>query len=116
MQVTVTIEDDADKNKTLVIQSRKEKKVLIGAGNEARTVEGVLVERAIQNGLNVSSGSNENLFIQTRITEDEDGPFLVIENHQDNQELVIVKVGPEVRNINGRQLTTGIRHCLDSSK
>lgn len=115
MQVTVTIEDAGDSSKTLLLESKGDGKVRIAAGGEVRTVEGSLVERAIQNGLNVGSDPNPNLLAQTRITETEGGAFLVVENHPEDRALVAVKAGSETRNVNGRQFTTGIRHCLNAS-
>ncbi len=115
MQVTVTIEDSGDPGKTLLLESSEGGKVKVTAGSEVRTVDGSLVERAIQNGLNVGNETNPNLLAQTRITEAAAGAFLLVENHSEDRALVAVKAGSEVRNVNGRQFTTGLRHCLNAA-
>jgi hypothetical protein len=113
MQVTVTIEDAGDSSKTILLESKKDELVRIAAGGEVRTVEGSLVERAIQNGLNVGSEPNPNFLAQTRITEPNSGAWLAVENHPQDRALVVVKVGSEIRNVDGRQFMTGVRHCLN---
>lgn len=112
MQVTITIKDAVDLTKTLLLESQGDGKVRVAAGGEARVVEGSLLERAVQNGLNVGSDPNPNLLAQTRITETEGKAWLMVENHPKDRALVAVKIGAETRNVNGRQFTTGIRHCL----
>lgn len=112
MKITATIESQPGAD-TLVLSSAEENDTVhIAAGAESRTVNGGTLERAIQNGLNVGTSPDPALLVSSRVTEADSGKTLTVENHVESRELVVVKIGQEVRNVNGRQLMAGVRHCL----
>lgn len=112
MLISVVIESEEAGNTLALESSASAGKVKITAASESIEVDGMQFDRGITNALNVGTEPPINYAVQTTISVPEINKFLVIENHSSDRNMVIVKVGSEGRRVNGRNLSTAIRHCL----
>jgi len=97
--------------KQLSVESSSEGKVKFTLGVASIEVEGNKVERGITNALNLGVEVPSNFAVQTTISEPEANKFLVIENHPSDKNKVVVKIASESCGVNGRELSTAVRHC-----
>ena len=114
MQITVEIAEVAPGNGSVVLASDEAGMIKVVAGTETRIVAGALLERAAQNALNVGPEPDPALFASTRVSEADSDRKLVVENHPSDRERIVVKLGQEMRDVVGRQIIAGVRHCMKS--